>query len=453
MRGFPTILISIVSALFLVQAVSGTTISVTQMPALYVSDYGAGITHAINNYNLTPTVAVSNGAWMLLGTNDQATFARIDARKDVAFSARQTRRYDVANSAPYRWYYLYLQDGFSIGSNLEFHLNELSPPPSPTPRTINSVVIVIERVPLVVIADFGKKTMKLQDYTFISSETLPGTQSWQVFGTNDANMLGSGDPNLFTLLDNRSGIGFVSGVPQQYNVTTSLDFQYYVIYFQSGFSVGGMNLEIQFHLSENVTPTPTPTVTPTPTPTPPVPPVADFEGSPRAGYTPLQVSFTDRSTGTISNWSWTFGDGGTSTVQDPVHTYTGTGWFHVNLTVCNDAGCSWFNRNNYIFTAAPAPPPTTPVYYIRIGGDGGGYVEVNPTTIPTLTPSSTPTPTTTATPAPEETEGPMTEVPTPTVPTQTPASGGGFFPKIGISPLTIAVGTLLAIGLFFRRRM
>ena len=449
MRGFPTILISIVSAFLLVQAVSGMTISVTQMPALYVTDYGAGIAHTINNYNLSPTVAVSNGTWMLLATNDQATFARIDARKDVTFSAGQTRRYDVGNSASYRWYYLYLQDGFPVGSNLDFHLNELSPPPSPTSRTINSVEIVIEKVPLVVITDFGKKTMILHYYTFTSSETLPATQSWQVFGTNDAKMLGSNDPGLFTLLDNRSGIGFVSGVPQQYNVTTSLEFQYYVIYLQSGFSVRGMTLGLQFHLSENVptpTPTPTPTVTPTPIPTPP--PVADFDGNPRAGYTPLQVTFTDKSTGTILNWSWKFGDGSTSSEQNPAHTYLGTGWFHVNLTVCNDGGCSWFNRTNYIFTVAPAPTQTTtPVYYIRISGGSDGYTEVNPTIVPSLTPSSTPTPspTTTGSPAPEETKGPVTGAPTQAQSTPTPT------PTTGISPITMAIGILAAIALLARK--
>ena len=372
MRGFPAILISIFSVFLLVQAVSGITISVSQMPALYVSDYGSGIAHPINSYTIRPNGAIPNGAWMLLGTNDQTTFARIDAREDISFSAGETKQFNVANSDSYRWYYLHLQDGFPVGSNLEFHLNELSPPPSPTPSHTGGIEIEIERVPLVVIADFSEKAMKLKYYTFTSSETLTGSQAWQLFGTNDPKMLGSDNPGALTLLDDRSGVGFVSGVRQQFNVTTSSEFLYYVIYLQSGFSVRGMDLEIQFHESGSVpTPTPTPTPTVTPTPTPTIPPLVNFEGTPRAGYVPLEVSFTDESTGTFSNWLWNFGDGSTSSEQNPTHTYTGTGWFHVNLTVCNDGGCSWLNRSNYIYTVAESTP-TTPRYYIKIGGGSTG---------------------------------------------------------------------------------
>jgi PKD repeat protein len=452
MRGFPTILILIFSACLLVQAVSGITISITQMPALYVSDYGAGIAHPINSYTIRSTGPVSTGAWMLLGTNDQTVFARIDARKDVAFSSGETKQYNVANSNSYRWYYLFLQEGFPVGNNLEFHLNEVTPPPSPTPRTVNSVVIVIERVPLVVIADFGKKQMKLQDYTLISSETLPEVQAWQLYGTNDPDMLGTENMEVFTLLDERSGIGFAGGVPQQYDASTPLDFRYYVIYFQSGFSVRGMNLEIQFHLSEGIptptptpTPTPEPTTTPTETPTPPAPPVVDFEGSPRAGYVPLPVTFTDLSTGTISNWYWDFGDGGTSTEQNPEHTYVTPGWFTVNLTVCNDGECSWLTRGSYIYTVSSTPPETTtPIYYIRIGdGSGGDGSAPGGESSPAEEAPPPPEPKPRESPVIEETEVPTPEEPTPTQPTPTPA--------VGISPVSLAFGVLASLALLARR--
>jgi hypothetical protein len=60
-----------------------------------------------------------------------------------------------------------------------------------------------------------------------------------------------------------------------------------------------------------------------------------------------------------------------------VHTYLQAGWFHVNLTVCNDAGCFWYNQSNYIYTlASSTPTPTeTPRYYIRIGGGSGGSTQ------------------------------------------------------------------------------
>ena len=52
------------------------------------------------------------------------------------------------------------------------------------------------------------------------------------------------------------------------------------------------------------------------------PPVANFNASPTSGNAPLPIQFTDNSTGSPTSWSWTFGDGGTSTAQNPSHTYT-----------------------------------------------------------------------------------------------------------------------------------
>jgi C1A family cysteine protease len=88
--------------------------------------------------------------------------------------------------------------------------------------------------------------------------------------------------------------------------------------------------------------TPVPTVTqtlppsPTPTPTPVIPPVdAKFSCSPVYGVAPLDVKFTDLSTGNPTQWSWSFGDGGTSTQQNPTHTYTTAGSYTVGLMVSN----------------------------------------------------------------------------------------------------------------------
>jgi PKD repeat protein len=380
MRGFALSPLTMIIALLLVHAVSGATIPITQMPSLYVSDYGEGVAHDINSYTLEPDQAIASGAWMLLGTNDQTTFARIDARKDISFMAGGAEQFNVANTAPYRWYYLYLQDGFPVGSNVQFHLHQITPPPTPTGIDTPLIDIVIERAPLVVIIDFDGTAMMVDQYNLTSSVNLPAGQSWQLLGTNDPAMLGSDDPGLFTLLDDRSGIGFTSGVPEPFNVTSPGSYLYYVFYLQSGFSVTGMNLEI--HLSETpVTPTPTPggggvyrPITPVPTPTPLSPPVADFEGNPRAGTLPLPVTFADTSKGPTSSWSWDFGDGQTTTMQSPVHTYTSPGNYTVNFTACNEAGCSWVARASYIY-AIPTGTPTptgTPRYYIKIGGETTG---------------------------------------------------------------------------------
>ena len=68
-------------------------------------------------------------------------------------------------------------------------------------------------------------------------------------------------------------------------------------------------------------------------------PVAAFFASPISGNVPLKVSFTDKSTGATS-WSWIFGDGNTSTKQNPTHTYVLAGVYKINLTVNNAQGAS-----------------------------------------------------------------------------------------------------------------
>lgn len=51
------------------------------------------------------------------------------------------------------------------------------------------------------------------------------------------------------------------------------------------------------------------------------------------------VSFTDASDAAVS-WLWEFGDGTTSTEQNPVHNYSGQGAYEVCLTITNANGCS-----------------------------------------------------------------------------------------------------------------
>jgi PKD repeat protein len=62
-------------------------------------------------------------------------------------------------------------------------------------------------------------------------------------------------------------------------------------------------------------------------------PFAEFSASLTTGDAPLTVAFTDLSLGGISTWSWDFGDGGTSTEQNPSHDYVTAGTYTVSLTV------------------------------------------------------------------------------------------------------------------------
>lgn len=60
------------------------------------------------------------------------------------------------------------------------------------------------------------------------------------------------------------------------------------------------------------------------------------------------VAFTDESENDPTSWEWDFGDGSTSTQQNPVHNYTEDGVYDVTLTACNDTGCDTQTFNNII---------------------------------------------------------------------------------------------------------
>jgi PKD repeat protein len=97
-------------------------------------------------------------------------------------------------------------------------------------------------------------------------------------------------------------------------------------------------------------------------PPPPTAPTASFTASPTSGAAPLVVSFTDTSTGAPDSWSWAFGDGTTSTLQNPTHTYAVPGIYTVALTVSNEAGSDTETRVGYITVGVGQPTQTfTPV--------------------------------------------------------------------------------------------
>lgn len=97
-----------------------------------------------------------------------------------------------------------------------------------------------------------------------------------------------------------------------------------------------------------VTATPDPTVT------------ADFTavgavGGGVSGAPPLTVNFVDLSGGAVATWLWGFGDGATSTAQNPSHTYELEGLFDVSLTV-TDGGSATDTKTvvGYVGAALPA---------------------------------------------------------------------------------------------------
>src|SRR5208283_1181882 len=72
-------------------------------------------------------------------------------------------------------------------------------------------------------------------------------------------------------------------------------------------------------------------------------PGAGFYALPTSGSAPLLVQFYDTTSNNPNSWSWDFGDGGTSTVENPSHTYGVTSQatsYVVRLIVSNAYGTS-----------------------------------------------------------------------------------------------------------------
>jgi PKD repeat protein len=83
-----------------------------------------------------------------------------------------------------------------------------------------------------------------------------------------------------------------------------------------------------------------------------------FHADTTSGNSPLPVQFFDDSTGTPTAWLWEFGDGQTSTLQNPPHTYTSavSRTYDVKLTVTNAAGSTFVTKTGYISIAPPVCP-------------------------------------------------------------------------------------------------
>jgi PKD repeat protein len=95
-------------------------------------------------------------------------------------------------------------------------------------------------------------------------------------------------------------------------------------------------------------------------------PTASFEATPTSGVAPLTVAFRDTSAGSPTQWRWTFGDGSSSSSQNPTYVYEDAGRYTARLTVSNSAGSSSASRTITVSTGSsptptPSPSPPPPV--------------------------------------------------------------------------------------------
>lgn len=85
------------------------------------------------------------------------------------------------------------------------------------------------------------------------------------------------------------------------------------------------------------------------------PPVANFKADVTQSCSG-NIHFTDLTTGGVYGWLWNFGDGTTSNLQHPSHSYTGNGTYTVSLTATNGFGSNTVTKNNYITVNKPSGP-------------------------------------------------------------------------------------------------
>ena len=100
-----------------------------------------------------------------------------------------------------------------------------------------------------------------------------------------------------------------------------------------------------------------------------IPVVAAFDAVPMSAAIGHTVSFSDRSTGSPTQWTWSFGDGSSSTAQNPSHAYAAPGTYAVTLSASKPGSSSQATKQ--IVVSAVAPYSTLISAAAQTGGSGG----------------------------------------------------------------------------------
>lgn len=109
---------------------------------------------------------------------------------------------------------------------------------------------------------------------------------------------------------------------------------------------GGSRTDLLYGTSINAT---------TPAPTSSAAPTANFAAVPTGGTSPLTVQFIDTSSQYPTSWFWNFGDGNTSTLKNPVHTYVSPSSLNytVTLKASNVHGENSITKTHHIQVKSP----------------------------------------------------------------------------------------------------
>ena len=87
-------------------------------------------------------------------------------------------------------------------------------------------------------------------------------------------------------------------------------------------------------------------------------PKVTFAAQPSSGRAPLDVGFANTTTGQVTSWTWSFGDGTTSTLQSPTHRYLQPGTYYVSLTASGPGGTATVTASTPITVSASTGAPT-----------------------------------------------------------------------------------------------
>lgn len=88
-------------------------------------------------------------------------------------------------------------------------------------------------------------------------------------------------------------------------------------------------------------------------------PTASFSADKTSGTAPVTINFTDNSTGNITSRSWNFGDGTSSTAQNPSKTYSNSGTYTVKLTVAGSGGTTTSTKTISVTAPTVAAPSSS----------------------------------------------------------------------------------------------